>query len=84
MKDPEYDDSNWRIDLDDVMKEYDQDRGGGIVVDSADTYRGLVMLGSMITNRAQETANTLNRYNNVLVDSMIEGKKGKFQDDVHE
>lgn len=84
MKDPEYDDTNWRIDLDDVMKEYNQDRGGGIVVDSTDTYRGLVMLGSMITSRAQETANTLKRYNNVLVDSMIEGKKGKFQDDIHE
>lgn len=84
MKDKEYDDTNWRIDLDDVMKEYNQDRGGGIVVDSADTYRGLLMLGSMITSRAQETAYTLKRYNNVLVDSMIEGKKGKFRDDVHE
>lgn len=84
MKDPEYDDTNWRIDLDDVMKEYDQDRGGGIVVDSADTYRGLVMLGSMITNRSQETANTLKRYNNALVDSMIEGWKGEHKDDIHE
>lgn len=36
------------FDLDDVMKEYKQDRGGGIVVDSAETYRGLLMLGSMI------------------------------------
>lgn len=83
MKDRNYDDTNWRIDLDDVMKEYNQDRGGGIVVDSADTYRGLLMLGSTITSRAQETTNTLKRYNNVLVDSMIEGKKGEFQDDVH-
>lgn len=71
MKDPGYDDTNWRVDLDYVMKEYNQDRGGGIVVDSADTYRGLLMLSSMITSRAQEAANTLKRYNNVLVDSMI-------------
>lgn len=84
MKDKEYDDTNWRIDLDDVMKEYNQDRGGGIVVNSADTYRGLLMLGSMITSRAQETANTLKRYKNVLEDSMIEGKKVKHKDDVHE
>ena len=84
MKDKEYDDINWRIDLDDVMKEYNQDRGGGIVVDSADTYRGLLMLGSMIMSRAQETAYTLKRYNNVLVDSMIQGKKEKRKDDIHE
>lgn len=84
MKDCNYDDTNWRIDLDDVMKEYKQDRGGGIVVDSADTYRGLLMLGSMITSRVQETANTLKRYNNVLVESMIEGKKEKSKDDVQE
>lgn len=84
MKDKEYDDTNWRIDLDDVMKEYNQDRGGGIVVDSAETYRGLLMLGSIITSRAQETACTLKRYNNVLVDSMIEDKRGKHKDDVHE
>ena len=75
MKDRNYDDANWRIDLDDVMKEYNQDRGGGIVVDSADTYRGLLMLGSMITSRAQESAGTLKRYINVLVDSMFEGNK---------
>lgn len=55
MKDHNYNDTNWRIDLDDVMKEYKQDRGGGIVGDSAETYRGLVMLGSMITNRAKST-----------------------------
>ena len=84
MKDRNYDDTNCWIDLDDVMKEYNQDRGGGIVVDSADTYRGLLMLGSMITSRAQETANTLKRYNNVLVDSMIQGKKDKHKDDIHE
>lgn len=52
MKDRNYDDTNWRIDLDDIMKEYKQDRGGGIVVDSAETYRGLIMLGSAITDRA--------------------------------
>lgn len=83
MNDHNYDDTNWCIDLDDVMKEYNQDRVGGIVVDSAETYRGLLMVGSKITSRAQESTYTLKRYNNVLVDSMIEGKKGEFQDDVH-
>lgn len=77
MKDRNYDDTNWRIDLDDVMEEYNQDRGGGIVVDSADTYRGLVMLGSMITNRAQSTIEQIIDYNN----SMIEEQ---HKDDVHE
>lgn len=37
MRDPNYDDTNWWIDLDDVMKEYKQDRGGGIVVNSYET-----------------------------------------------
>lgn len=69
MKDHEYDDTNWRIDLDDVMKEYNQDRGGGIVVDSAETYRGLVMLGSMITHRAKST---------------IEQIEELHKDDIHE
>lgn len=69
MKDHNYDDTNWRINLDDVMKEYKQDRGGGIVVDSAETYRGLVMLGSMITNRAKST---------------IEQIEELHKDDVHE
>lgn len=77
MKDKAYDDTNWRIDLDDVMKEYKQDRGGGIVVDPADTYRGLLMLGSMITNRAQSTIEQHIECNN----SMIEGLD---KDDVHE
>lgn len=84
MKDPGYDDTNWRVDLDYVMKEYNQDRGGGIVVDSADIYRGLLMLSSMITSRAQEAANTLKRYNNVLVDSMIYDNEKRHKDDIHE
>lgn len=46
--------------------------------------RGLLMLSSMITSRAQETTNTLKRYNNVLVDSMIEANKEKHKDDIHE
>ena len=77
MKDKEYDDTNWRIDLDDVMKEYNQDRGGGIVVDSAETYRGLVMLGSMITNRAQSTIEQIVEYNNFMIEELR-------RDDVHE
>lgn len=70
MKDRNYDDTNWRIDLDDVMKEYKQDRGGGIVVDSAETYRGLLMLGSMITNRAQSTIEQIVEYNNSMIEEL--------------
>lgn len=70
MRDPNYDDTNWRIDLDDVMKEYKQDRGGGIVVDSAKTYRGLVMLGSMITNKAQSTIEQIVEYNNYMIEEL--------------
>lgn len=74
MKDRNYDDTNWRIDLDDVMKEYNQDRGGGIVVDSADTYRGLVMLGSAITDRAQSTIEKLTEYNNTMIEELFRGE----------
>lgn len=76
MKDKEYDDTNWRIDLDDVMKEYNQDRGG-IVVDSADIYRGLLMLGSMITSRAQSTIEQIVEYNNSMIEEI-------YKDDVQE
>jgi len=74
MKDRNYDDTNWRIDLDDVMKEYNQDRGGGIVVDSADIYRGLVMLGSAITDRAQLTIERLTEYNNTMIEELFRGE----------
>lgn len=54
------------------MKEYKQDRGGGIVVDSAETYRGgLVMLGSMITNRAQSTIEQIVEYNNSMIEELL-------------
>lgn len=74
MKDRNYDDTNWRIDLDDVMKEYNQDRGGGIVVDSADTYRGLVMLGSAITDRAQSNIERLTEYNDTMIKELFRGE----------
>lgn len=38
------------------MKEFEQE---SIVVEDKDTYRGLVMLGSIITSRAQATADNL-------------------------
>ena len=60
------------------MKEFEQE---SIVVEDKDTYRGLVMLGSMITSRAQATADNLKRYNDVLVESMIEGNKEKHEND---
>ena len=60
------------------MKEFEQE---SIVVEDKDTYRGLVMLGSMITSRAQATADNLKRYNDVLVECMIEGKKEKHRND---
>lgn len=63
------------------MKEFEQE---SIVVEDKDTYRGLVMLGSIITSRAQATANNLKRYNDVLVESMIEGKKEKHRNDLHD
>lgn len=62
------------------MKEFEQE---SIVVEDKDTYRGLVMLGSMITSRAQATADNLKRYNDVLVESMIEGNKEKHENDEH-
>lgn len=74
MKDKEYDDTNWRIDLDDVMKEYNQDRGGGIVVDSAETYRGLLMLGSTITDSAQSTIERLTEYNDTMIKELFRGE----------
>nr|DAX40711.1 MAG TPA: hypothetical protein [Caudoviricetes sp.] len=63
------------------MKEFEQE---SIVVEDKDTYRGLVMLGSIITSRAQATADNLKRYNDVLVESMIEGKKEKHRNDLHD
>lgn len=54
-----------------------------IVVEDKDTYRGLLMLGSMITSRTQDTADKLKRYNDVLVESMIEGNKEKHENDEH-
>lgn len=75
MKDHNYDDTNWRIDLDDIMKEYKQDRGGGIVVDSAETYRGLIMLGSAITDRAQNTIAKLTEYNNTMIEELFRGER---------
>lgn len=62
------------------MKEFEQE---SIVVEDKDTYRGLVMLGSIITSRAQATADNLKRYNDVLVESMIEGKEEKHRNDLH-
>lgn len=62
------------------MKEFEQE---SIVVEDKDTYRGLVMLGSIITSRAQATADNIKRYNDVLVESMIEGKKEKHRNDSH-
>ena len=56
------------------MKEFEQE---SIVVEDKDTYHGLVMLSSMITSRVQATADNLKRYNDVLVESMIEGKEEK-------
>lgn len=63
------------------MKEFEQE---SIVVEDKDTYRGLVMLGSIITSRAQATADNIKRYNDVLVESMIEGKKEKHRNDLHD
>lgn len=60
------------------MKEFEQE---SIVVEDKDTYRGLLMLGSMITSRAQATADNLKRYNYVLVESMIEGKEAKHENE---
>lgn len=63
------------------MKEFEQE---SIVVEDKDTYRGLVMLGSIITSRAQDTADNLKRYNDMLVESMIEGKKEKHRNDLYD
>lgn len=63
------------------MKGFEQE---SIVVEDKDTYRGLVMLGSIITSRAQATADNLKRYNDVLVESMIEGKEAKHRNDLHD
>lgn len=62
------------------MKEFEKE---SIVVDDKDTYRGLLMLGSMITSRVQGTADNLKRYNDMLVESMIEGKEAKHENDEH-
>lgn len=63
------------------MKEFEQE---SIVVEDKDTYRGLAMLGSIITSRVQATADNLKRYNDVLVESMIEGKEDKHRNDLHD
>lgn len=41
------------------------------------------MLGSMITSRAQDTADNLKRYNDMLVESMIKGNEVKHKNDEH-
>lgn len=63
------------------MKDFEQE---SIVVEDNDTYRGLLMLGSMITSRAQATADNLKRYTDVLVENLIEGKKEKHRNDSHD
>lgn len=62
------------------MKEFEQE---SIVVEDKDTYRGLVILGSMIMSRAQATVDNLKRYNDMLVESIIEGKEAKHENDEH-
>lgn len=62
------------------MKEFEQE---SIVLEDKDTYHGLLMLGSMITSRAQATADKLKRYNDMLVESMIEDNKEKHENDEH-
>lgn len=37
-----------------------------------------------MASREQATADNLKRYNDVLVESMIEGKKEKHRNDLHE
>lgn len=63
------------------MKEFEQE---SIVVEDKDTYRGLLMLGSIITSRVQTTTDNLKRYNDVLVESMIEGKREEHRNDLHD
>lgn len=63
------------------MKDFEQE---SIVVEDNDTHRGLLMLDSMITSRAQATADNLKRYNDVLVGIVIEGKKEKHRNDSHD
>lgn len=62
------------------MKEFEQE---SIVVEDKDTYRGLVMLGSIITSRAQATADNLKLYNDMLVESMIKDNKEEHENDEH-
>lgn len=62
------------------MKEFEQE---SIVVEDKDTYRGLLMLGSMIMSRVQATSDNLKRYNDVLVESMIESKEEKYENEEH-
>lgn len=61
--------------LDEAMKEYNQDRGGGIIVNDANTYRGLLMLGSVITDRAQNTIEKLTEYNNTMIEELFKGER---------
>ena len=49
------------------MKEFEQER---IVVEDENTYRGLLMLGSMITNRVQSTIEQIIEYNNSMIEEL--------------